>query len=149
MTEAEVVEQAIEYMGLLLLGVSLIFSVVSAYIVALNYFVGEAMFTARLGAFAFVSLILALLMVVMIGAQNTHIGLIERLIALDASGGLSEAGRAVLANSQHGVDGMVRLLLWVGMLTVFGALGYMTFLHRWKPDVVNVALQSKQSKSTS
>ena len=52
MTEAEVVEQSIEYMGLVLLGLSLIFSVVSAYIVALNYFVGEAMFTARLGAFA-------------------------------------------------------------------------------------------------
>ncbi len=42
MTEAEVIEQSVEYMGLLLLGVSLIFSVVSAYIVALNYFVGEA-----------------------------------------------------------------------------------------------------------
>ena len=145
MTEADVVEQAIEYMGLLVLGVSLIFSVVSAYIVALNYFVGEAMFTARLGAFAFVSLILALLMVVMVGAQNTHSGLMARLVEIDAAGGLTAAGRAVLANSQGGVDGVVRALLWVGMLTVFGALAYMTFLHRWKPDVVNVALQSKRA----
>jgi hypothetical protein len=39
------------------------------------------------------------------------------------------------------------MLLWVGMLTVFGALGYMTFLHRWRPDVVNVALQPKQKQS--
>lgn len=141
MTEAEVIEQSVEYMGLLLLGVSLIFSVVSAYIVALNYFVGEAMFMARLGAFAFVSLILALLMVVMIGAQNTHTGLVLQLVALDAQGGLTPAGRAVLQNTQDGVDGLVRTLLWIGMLTVLGALGYMTFLHRWKPDIVNVALQ--------
>jgi hypothetical protein len=142
MTEAEIVEQAVQYMGLLLIGVSLIFSVVSAYIVALNYFVGDAMFMARLGAFAFVSLILALLMVVMIGAQNTHTGLVEALRELESNGGLSPAGRAVLDNTRAGTDGIVRLLLWVGMVTVFGALGYMTFLHRWTPDVVNVQLQS-------
>lgn len=143
MNEAEIVEQAVEYMGLLLLGVSLIFSVVSAYIVALNYFVGDAMFTAKLGAFSFVSLILTLLMVVMIGAQNTHAGMMARLASLEAQGQLTEAGRAVLANSQGGVDGIVRMLLWVGMLTVFAALAYMTFLHRWKPDIVNVAIQPK------
>ena len=144
MSEAEVVEQAVEFMGLLLLGVSLIFSVVSAYIVALNYFVGDAMFSARLGAFAFVSMILGLLMAVMVGAQGVHAGLIGRLAAMDAAGDLTEAGRAVLANSRNGVDQLVRTMLWVGMLTVFGALAYMTFLHRWKPDVVNVALQSKR-----
>lgn len=147
MTESEIVEQAVEYMTLLLLGVSLIFTVVSAYIVALNYFVGEALFSARLGAFAFISLILALLMVVMVGAQNTHSGLMARLVELDNAGQLTAAGRAVLGNAQNGVDGLVRILLWVGMLSVYGALGYMTFVHRWKPDVVNVALQSHKRTS--
>lgn len=69
MTEGEVMEQIVGYMSLLLLGVSIIFTVVSTYIVALNYFVGEAQFVARLGAFAFVSLILALLLVVMVGVR--------------------------------------------------------------------------------
>lgn len=147
MSEAEVVEQSVEYMSLLLFGVSLIFSVVSAYIVALNYFVGSAMFAAKLGAFAFVSLILTLLMVVMVGAETTHAGLIARLAALEASGQLTEAGRAVLINSRKGVDTVVRVLLWVGMLTVFGVLAYMTFLHRWKADVVNVAIQPKHKSS--
>jgi hypothetical protein len=147
MTEAEVIEQSVEYMGLLLLGVSLIFSVVSAYIVALNYFVGDAMFMARLGAFAFVSLILALLMVVMIGAENTHSGLVEQLILLSQTTELTPAGIAVIENTQHGVDGLVRFLLWAGMLSVFGALAYMTFLHRWTPDIVNVALQPVPSTS--
>src|SRR5690349_20343129 len=106
MTEGEVIEQVVGYMSLLLLGVSIIFTVVSAYIVALNYFVGEALFTARLGAFAFVSLILALLLVVMVGAQNAHDGLIERLRELDAAGQLTAAGRAALANASNGVDAL-------------------------------------------
>ncbi len=145
MSEGEVVEQLIGYMSLLLLGVSIIFTVVSAYIVALNYFVGEAMFVARLGAFSFVSLILALLLVLMVGAQNAHDGLIARLHELSAVGELTAAGQAALQNAANGIDGAVRLLLWAGMLAVYGALGYMTFLHRWKPDVVNVSLQSKRA----
>jgi hypothetical protein len=147
MSEGEVVEQLIGYMSLLLLGVSIIFTVVSAYIVALNYFVGEAMFTARLGAFAFVSLILALLLVMMLGAQGAHDGLIERLRELEAEGRLTAAGRAELANANNGIDGAVRALLWLGMVSVFAALGYMTFIHRWKPDVVNVALTSRKASS--
>lgn len=145
MTEGEVMEQAIGYMSLLLLGVSIIFTVVSTYIVALNYFVGEAQFIARLGAFAFVSLILSLLLVVMIGAQTAHDGLIERLRELDATGALTAAGRAALSNDSSGVDDAVRTLLWLGMVAVFAALAYMTFVHRWKPDIVNVNIQSKKA----
>ncbi|MGQ0533476.1 MAG: hypothetical protein ACT4OF_12410 [Caulobacteraceae bacterium] len=144
MTEGEIVEQMIAYMSLLLLGVSLIFTVVSAYIVALNYFVGEALFMARLGAFAFISLILVLLLVVMIGAEGIHAGLIARLQSMEAAGALSEAGRSVLANANNGVDEIVRGLLWLGMISVFAVLAYMTFLHRWKPDIVNVALTSRK-----
>lgn len=145
MTEGEVVEQMIGYMSLLLLGVSIIFTVVSTYIVALNYFVGDAMLIARVGAFAFVSLILILLLVVMIGAESTHAGLIGRLREIEAAGDITAAGRAALANASNGIDGIVRALLWIGMISVFAVLAYMTFLHRWKPDVVNVALLSKKA----
>ena len=145
MTEGEVMEQTIGYMSLLLLGVSIIFTVVSTYIVALNYFVGEANILARVGAFAFVSLILVLLLVVMVGAQTAHDGLIERLRELEADGALTAAGRATLANAANGVDAAVRMLTWLGMTAVFGALAYMTFLHRWKPDIVNVAIASRKA----
>ena len=147
MTEGEVMEQIVGYMSLLLLGVSIIFTVVSTYIVALNYFVGEAQFVARLGAFAFVSLILALLLVVMVGAQTAHDGLIERLRELQTEGALTAAGSAALRNAASGVDDAVRGLTWLGMTAVFAALAYMTFIHRWKPDVVNVQLQSKKAAS--
>ena len=145
MTEGEVVEQLIGYMSLLLLGVSIIFTVVSTYIVALNYFVGEAQLLARVGAFAFVSLILTLLLVVMLGAESTHASLIARLAEFEASGEISAAGRGALENARNGIDGLVRILLWLGMISVFASLAYMTFIHRWKPDVVNVQLQSKKA----
>lgn len=147
MTEGEVMEQVVSYMSLLLAGVSIIFTVVSTYIVALNYFVGDANFVARLGAFTFVSLILFLLLVVMVGAQNAHDGLIERLRELQTEGALTAAGLSAMRNASNGVDDAVRWLTWIGMLAVFGALGYMTFIHRWKPDVVNVQLQSKKAAS--
>jgi hypothetical protein len=147
MTEGEVMEQVVSYMSLLLAGVSIIFTVVSTYIVALNYFVGDANFVARLGAFAFVSLILLLLLVVMVGAQSAHDGLIARLIELQAEGALTAAGESALRNASNGVDDAVRILTWVGMLAVFAALGYMTFIHRWRPDVVNVQIQSKKAAS--
>ena len=144
MTEGEVVEQLIGYMSLLLAGVSIIFTVVSTYIVALNYFVGEALLIARAGAFAFISLILTLLLVVMLGAESTHAGLIARLVELQATGQLSAGGRAALGNAHNGIDAGVRFLLWVGMISVYIVLAYMTFLHRWKPEIVNVALHSRK-----
>ena len=148
MSEGEVVEQLIEYTNILLFGVSIIFTVVSAYIVALNYFVGDAMLVARVGAFAFISLFLGLLLMVMIGAEGNHAGLIARLAELESAAELTSAGRAALANATNGTDTIVRALLWLGMLSVYGVLGYMTFLHRWKPDVVNVALQTSKRAST-
>ncbi len=57
------------------------------------------------------------------------------------------AGRAALRNAASGVDDAVRVLTWLGMTAVFAALAYMTFIHRWKPDVVNVQLQSKKAAS--
>jgi hypothetical protein len=145
MSEGEVVEQMIGYMSLLLLGVSIIFTVVSTYIVALNYFVGEAQLMARAGAFAFISLILILLLVLMLGAEGAHNGLVERLREIEAAGNLTAAGRGTLANASNGIDDLVRILLWLGMISVYAALFYMTFVHRWKPDVVNVQLQSKRA----
>ena len=147
MSEGEVVEQLIEYTNVLLFGVSIIFTVVSAYIVALNYFVGEALLLARVGAFAFVSLILGLLLVVMIGAEANHAGLIARLQELHDANQVTSAGRALLSNATNGTYDVVRALLWAGMLSVYAVLGYMTFFHRWRPDVVNVALQSRKAAS--
>ena len=155
MSEGEVVEQLVQFINIVLVGVSLIFSVVSAYVVALNYFIGSANFLARLGSFAFVSLVLALLLVVMMGAQATQVGLIARLHELEHAGQLSAAGRAVLANAapnpqitallggQLSIDDVVRWCVWAGLGFVYVALAYLTFLHHWTPDAIPVTFEER------
>jgi hypothetical protein len=154
MSEGEVVEQLVEFTNILMVAVSLIFSIVSAYIIALNYFIGSANFLARLGSFLFITLILGLLVATMMGAQTTHSGLIARLHELDSGGELSAAGRAVLANSgaayvgavsgaDYSIDSIIQLCVWTGLGFVYVALAYLTFLHRWTPDAIPVSIEQR------
>jgi hypothetical protein len=146
MNEAEVVEQLVNFTNLLLAGVSVFFTVISAYVAALNYFVGQASFIARLFAFLFVSTVLAMLGVVMLGAQLMHDGLISRLEEIRDEGGLSAAGRAALANSAaadmggFSVDALVRYGLWGVSAILVVVLVYLTFIHRWRSEVVPVSI---------
>jgi hypothetical protein len=154
MTEADVVEQLVHFTDTLLVGVSLIFSVVSTYIVALNYFIGSSNFLARLGSFAFITLVLGMLLMVMMGAQSTHAGLVARLTELNAEGALTAAGRALLANAtpewtgsmsgnRYSIDDIINLCTTVGLGFVYLALAYLTFLHRWTPDAIPVSIQER------
>lgn len=154
MSEGEVIQDLVEFTNILLAGVSLIFSVVSAYVVALNYFIGSSNFLARLGSFAFVTLVLGMLVFVMMGAQATQAGLIERLQEIDAQGQLTAAGRAVIANSTpewvgmftgngYSIDDIVRICVWAGLGFVYLALAYLTFLHRWSPDAFPVSIEQR------
>jgi hypothetical protein len=155
MTEGDVLQDLVEFTNILLAGVSLIFSVVSAYVVALNYFIGSANFAARLGSFAFITLVLGMLVFVMMGAQATQLGLIERLQEINAQGELSAAGRAVIANatpewvgmltgSRYSIDSIVRLCIWASLGFVYIALAYLTFLHRWTPDAIPVTIEQRK-----
>lgn len=151
MTEGEVVERLVEFTSILLAGLSVLFTVVSAYVAGLNYFIGTSRFLGRLCAFAFITLVFALLMVVMMGASNLHAGLIARLVELDGLGQLTAAGRAALANSALGVyeiagyavsvDQAVQIAIWGSAGAIYGGLAYMTFIHRWTPDIVPVSIQ--------
>jgi hypothetical protein len=153
MSEGEVIEQLVEFTAILLAGVSVLFTVVSAYVVALNYFIGEANLLARALTFVFVSLILGMLVFVMMGAQVTQIGLVDRLVELEQAGELTAAGHAALANArpengfdimgQRSIDDIVRLCIWSGLGFIYIALAYLTFVHRWRPDVYRVALQKQ------
>ncbi len=145
MSEGEVVEQLVNFTSILLAGVSVLFTVVSAYIAALNYFIGEANFSARAASFAFLSLILGMLFFVMMGAQQTQIGLVERLMELEQNGELTAAGRAALANAAGrdgstgiSIDDAVRLFIWVALALIYLGLGYLTFGHKWRRDIIAV-----------
>lgn len=152
MTEGEVVEQLGTHTDTLLAGVSLIFSIVSAYVVALNYFIGSSNFLARFASFAFVTLVLGMLVMLVMGVQSSHAGLVARLVELKASGQLTAAGRAVLANAtpewtgfltgaRYSIDSVVSLCALVGLGFVYTGLAYLTFLHHWTPDVVPVSIR--------
>ena len=155
MTEGEVVEQLVAFTDTLLNGVALIFSVVSAYVVALNYFVGSANFMARLASFAFISLVLGMLLVTMLGAGSTHSGLVERLQELNRTGELTAAGRALLSNAspewvgmitgrRYSIDEIIRLCVLAGLGMVYVSLAYLTFLHPWKRDVIAVSVENNK-----
>jgi hypothetical protein len=154
MSEAEVVAELVEFTNILMVGVSLIFSIVSAYVVALNYFIGSSNFLARLGSFLFITIVLGMLVVVMAGAQMTHMGLIARLHELEAQDQLTAAGRAVLANAapewvgaitghRYSIDEIIRACVWAGLGFVYLALAYLTFLHRWTPDAIPVTIEGR------
>lgn len=150
MSEAEAVEQLGNHTDTLIAGLSLIFSIVSAYIVALNYFIGSSNFLARLGSFLFITLVLAMLAMLLLGVQSTHDGLVARLAELQAEGTLTAAGQAVLANATPRKDGglsldaLLNLSSTVGLGFVYLALAYMTFVHQWTPDVVSVEIQQQK-----
>lgn len=155
MSEGEVVSELVEFTNILLVGVSLIFSIVSAYVVALNYFIGSANMLARIGSFLFITLILGMLMTTMAGAQVTHVGLIARLHELEAEGGLTAVGRAVLRNAapewvgaltgnRYSIDSIIQTCVWIGLGFVYLALAYLTFLHRWTPDAIPVSIEERK-----
>jgi hypothetical protein len=150
MSEAEVVEQLVEFTSILLAGVSVFFTAVSAYIAALNYFIGQASFIARFFAFMFITVVLGMLAMVMLGAQFTHQGLIARLYEIKEVEGLSAAGRAVLANSAPetsivgaiSLDDAVRAGVWTTAALIYLALAYLTFVHKWKSEVIPVQISN-------
>jgi hypothetical protein len=47
----------------------------------------------------------------------------------------------MLTHSRYSIDSIIRTCTWVGMAFVYGGLAYLTFVHQWRPDVVNVAIK--------
>lgn len=149
MNEAEVVAELNNFTEVLLAGISVFFTVISAYVAALNYFIGTANFAGRLCSFVFITIVLGMLSALMFGAQFTHQGLIDRLNEIREERGLSAAGRAVLANASAdamfgnalSMDDVIRTGVWSSAALIYIALAYLTFIHRWKTDVVPVQIQ--------
>ncbi|MGE3302572.1 MAG: hypothetical protein AB7M12_05610 [Hyphomonadaceae bacterium] len=139
MSEGEVVDRLVEYINILLTGVSVFFAIVSTYIAALHFFIRKEAFIGRVGAYAFFLFIMALLVIVMNGAMQLHAGLIARLRELDAAGGLSAAGQAALANAKvsnkgFSLDGLVNIALLSGVGLTVLSMFVLTFLSPWEDE---------------
>ncbi|MFW6300851.1 MAG: hypothetical protein ACOC20_08025, partial [Oceanicaulis sp.] len=103
MSEADVIENMVEYQNILLVGVSVFFTVISAYVVAIWAFLRHAGIGLRAFSFFFLTLTVALLARVAYGSQQIHDGFIATLIEIDRTAGLSPVGRAALTNALTGL----------------------------------------------
>ncbi len=116
--------------------VSIYFSVLSAYIAALNFFLRDAPILMKLAAFAVLSGALAFIGLTIIGVERLIAGAI---FALRDRVPLSEAPEMAL---YLGVDLMTAMSLvypaavaagWALAFMLYGVLFYLTFVHRWPP----------------
>ncbi len=130
MTEADVIEQMVEYQNILLMGVSVFFTVISAYVVAIWAFLRKAGFWLRLFSFFFLSFVLAFLARIAYGSALIHNGFIDTLEDINRSAGLSPTGLATLENAASGLDAVIQHSLFFGVGIVYVALFFLTFFAR-------------------
>ena len=134
MTEAEITEQMTAMMELTLNGISVFFTIVSAYTVALFYFLGRAPASLKITAFGFFSLTILFLAVFAYNSFNHAAALREALVELSHTIDLSPIGEKAVGAGVYGrgdLDKLIRGMMWLGMGLVYLALFHFTFFHRW------------------
>ena len=134
MSEAELMELTFEATDTVLQVVALYFSIVSAYIAALYYFIHRAPVLLRLLAFGFVSAALLFLGIVSVGVERATSGVITALNALPERQTLPPP-----AEVYFGLDTLLLDTVEIGVLAGWGmaaaiylGLAYLTFLYRWE-----------------
>ena len=134
MTEADAIEQLVEFQNVLLTGVTVYFTIISAYVVGLYAFLDEAGFLLKFFAFLFLSVSLLFLGALFFGAANFQTGLVDVLRELNASdtASLSPAGRAALANADSGIDQHIRNAFLMASGGFYIALTVLTFWNGWR-----------------
>lgn len=132
MTEGEVVTNLVEFMNVLLAGISVYFTVVSAYVVGLYAFLIRAHWALKAVSFLFFTLIFFFLMQFNYGAGVFQRGLVETLAQWEIDPGLSPAGQTALDSARSGLNAKVRTVMWLGSAATYLALVYLTFFHRWE-----------------
>ena len=132
MSEAEVVTAFATLGQAFLAGLQAAFAIISAYIVALYFFLGRAPLVMRIVAFAFFSSTLAVLGLYLAGAKAYGDGIAVALAEMQDKTSLSTLGKVVLWLIN---DPQAYLLLYASLgigLTAYLTLFYLTFFYNWK-----------------
>ncbi|NWG70248.1 MAG: hypothetical protein HXY23_01375 [Parvularculaceae bacterium] len=135
MSEAEITEQMVMMMDLTLVGVSVFFSIVSAYVLALFYFLRRAPVGLRVTLFGFFSLTFAFLALFAANCFSHAASLQTALIALGEQSALSPVGLAATRHNladRSTLDQAIRSMTWIGMGLVYAALAWFTFFQQWR-----------------
>jgi len=136
MSEAELTNLTLESANSILQVVGLYFTIVSAYVAALYYFLSRAPFLMKAMAFAFMSGALAFLGITAIAIERTSSGVVGALHALP-----SRVAAPAPTQLYFGLDPLLEGHMEYGILAGWGmALGiylcplYLTFLHGWRRE---------------
>jgi hypothetical protein len=135
MSEGEIIEQLVEYQSILLLGVSVFITIVSAYMVSLYTFLAQAPFLARFFAFAFLTITFAFLVIFFIGSAQFQTGLVQALVEKQQASAtaLTAAGRMAIRNAQSGIDDYIRYGIFTAGAAFYVALSLLTLWTGWRP----------------
>lgn len=136
MTEADITSQLVQMMDMTINGTGLFVSMVSAYIVAIFFFLHRAPIIMKLVAFIFFSLAVAFLMLFMQGTFDHAHALQAALVELSHKTELSPVGKAAMARGvgAEGIDQTIQQVMFGALGLVYFTLIYLTFMHRWKND---------------
>lgn len=137
MTEAELLELLTEGIANVLALVSIYFTVVSAYIAALYYFLNRAPFLMRFVGFVMFSGAMLFLGLAAIGIERMLAGEVHALEALPER---AAAPPPTMIQLYLGMDTVLAENYWMGIglgwgvaAMVYLCMFYLTFLHRWEP----------------
>ena len=134
MSEAELTALTINCANSVLQVVAIYFSIVSAYIAALHYFLNRAPFLLKAIAFLFMSGALGFLGLTIIAIERTTAGVIAALEALPARVAAPPPtnlyfGLDLLAEGRVDIGVMAG---WAMAFAIYLSLLYLTFLHSWR-----------------
>jgi hypothetical protein len=130
MTEAEISNQLLALSGIAFSGVSVFFTLFSAYIVALYFFLHRAPFAMRAIVFLFLTLAFLYLGVLANGMSRHAMGLHQALADLAAARPLTAGGRALLDGGDSNIN--LRWMNVAGLGVNYLGLTYLTFFYRWE-----------------
>lgn len=134
MTETELTNLSIQCADAVLQVVALYFSIVSAYIAALYYFLNRAPFLMKSLAFVFMSGALAFLGLTIVAIERTTSGVVTALHALPHRVAAPPPtnlyfGLDLLAEGRVDIGVMAG---WAMALGIYLCLFYLTFLNSWR-----------------
>jgi hypothetical protein len=130
MTEAEISNQLLALSGIAFSGVSVFFTLFSAYIVALFFFLRDSPLAMRVIVFLFLTLAFLYLGLLANGMSNHAMGLHKALADLAATKPLTAGGRALLEGGDSNMN--LRWMNVAGLGVTYLGLMYLTFFYRWE-----------------
>lgn len=131
MTEADVTYQITIMMDMFFTGISIIFTVISAYMVGLYWFIRHTGYLLKTVAFGFFTFTLGLIVVNGIGAFRHMLSLNRALEEIQERDGLSIIGTMAIEPVAGDIFDATATGMAILAGLIYAGLLYLTFLHRW------------------